>query len=328
MAKTRVLSCDFGFGHTKVAVLEDGVIVTKMKELDSIVELNTNASYSDMKIINDDIFEYDGKKFLVGGNALQAVGNSAKVLDVSDYETFKYVTPLLLKKYMKKFKGDFQKIMLSISYAFYEKSGDYRKFVLEKTGLPASHLFVLPQAASGKLCIDNLGLDINNPSAKSAYLNYLLLDGGFNTLDAGLIINGKLMPINIKGYPGMGVIKIAEELIPHIKELTGKEISISKARQLIETRRYVLRGKPYDISDFIDKAVNSYVLTMARFLEEKYAEQMDNIDHIIIFGGLAELIRGKMDVWNSIYSKNFVLIPADCSEYYNVIGALFYNSSK
>ena len=211
MAKTRVLSCDFGFGHTKVAVLEDGVIVTKMKELDSIVELNTNASYSDMKIINDDIFEYDGKKFLVGGNALQAVGNSAKVLDVSDYETFKYVTPLLLKKYMKKFKGDFQKIMLSISYAFYEKSGDYRKFVLEKTGLPASHLFVLPQAASGKLCIDNLGLDINNPSAKSAYLNYLLLDGGFNTLDAGLIINGKLESVNIHLLKANYVKKIGVE---------------------------------------------------------------------------------------------------------------------
>lgn len=326
MAKNRVLSCDFGFGHSKIAILEDNIITHKMKELDSVVELESSASCSDMRIINDDIYEYDGKKFLVGGNALQAVGSSAKVLDVNDYETFKYVTPLLLKKYMRKFKGDFQKVVLTISYAFYEKSGDYRKFVVEKSGIPANHLYVLPQAAAGKLCIDNLGLDVNNPSIKANYINYLILDGGFLTLDSGLVINGKLLPVNIKGYPGMGVIKIAEELIPYIKELTGKDISLSKARQVLETKKYVLRGKPYDVSQFVEKAINNYVLIMAKFLEEKYAEQMDNIDHIIIFGGLAELIRGKMDVWNSIYSKNFVLIPSDCSEYYNVLGALFYNN--
>ncbi|MCQ2209280.1 MAG: plasmid segregation protein ParM [Paludibacteraceae bacterium] len=319
----RILSCDFGFGHSKVAILEDGVVTVKMKELDSVVELTTDASYSDLKIINDDIFEYDGKKFLVGGNALQAVGNAAKVLDVSDYETFKYVTPLLLKKYMKRFKGDFQRVMLSISTAFYERSGDYKEFVSKKAGIPASHLFVLPQSAAGKLCIDHMGLDINNPSIKTQHLNYLIIDGGFQTLDIAQVINGKLMPMNIKGYAGMGVVKIAEQLIPYIKELTGKDISVSKARQLIESRKYVLRGKPYDISEFIEKAVNNYVLSISKFLEEKYSEQMDNIDNIIIFGGLAELIRSKMDVWDSIYNKNFVKIPVDNSEYYNVIGALF-----
>lgn len=320
----RILSCDFGFGHSKVALMENGVIVQKMKELDSVVELDTETSYSDLKIINDDIIEYDGKKFLVGGNALQAVSKNAHVLDVSDYKTFRYVTPLLLKKYMKKFKGDFNRIVLSISYAFLKESGDYRKYVSDKTGIPVSHLSILPQSAAGKLTIDNLGLDINNPSTKSQYINYLIIDGGFNTLDISLVINGKLMPVNIKGYPGMGVVKIAEQVIPHIKDLTGKDISISRARQLIENRRYVLRGKPYDLSEFIDTAVNAYIVSISKFLEENYAEQMDNIDHIIIFGGLAELIRSKMDVWNSLYQKNFVLIPAEGAEYYNVIGGLFF----
>lgn len=320
----RILSCDFGFGFSKVAVMEDDVILDHVKEMDSIVELNTEDSLSDLKIINDSIYEYDDKKFLVGGNALQAVSSDAKVMDVNDYETFKYVTPLLLQKYMKKYKGDFNRVVLSISYAFYANSGDYKAFVAEKSGIPIENLYVLPQSAAGKLAIDNLGLDLNNPSKKGKYLNYLILDGGYNTLDVSLVLDGKLMPINIKGYPGMGVVKIANKLIPHVKELSGEDLSFSKARQIIETRKYVLRGKVYEVEEFIDSAINDYILEISKFLEENYATQMDNIENIIIFGGLAELIRSKMSVWDTLYNKNFVRIPAEDSEYYNVIGALFF----
>lgn len=320
----KVLSCDFGFGHTKIAIMEDGVITHRMKEMDSVVELDTKESLSDLKIINNNIYELDGKKYLVGGNALQAVSGNARVVDIKDYETFKFVTPLLLKKYMAKYKGDFNRICLSISYAYYDKSGEYKRHVAETLGIPIENIAVLPQSAAGKLAIDNLGLDLNNPSKKSQFLNYLIVDGGYNTLDISTVLDGRLLPINIKGYPGQGAIKIADKLIPHIKELSGEEISYSKARQIIETRKYVLRGKPYEVSAFIDKCINDYIVGVGKFLEENYAQQMNNIEHIIVFGGLAELIRTKMDVWNTMFSPNFVLIPADSSEYYNVIGALFF----
>ena len=330
----RTLAIDAGFGYTKVAVLEDGIITHQVKEMDSIVELETEESMSDLQIINDSIYEYDGKKFLVGGNALQAVSDEAKVLDVKDYDTFKYITPLLIQKYVKRYKGDFNRIILSISYAFYKQSGDYKAFVSENTiidgnKLPIENIFVLPQSAAGKMAIDNMGLDLDNPSKKGNYLNYLILDGGYNTLDISLVLDGKLIPsTNTKGYPGMGVIRIAEKLIPHVKELSGEDISYSKARQIIETRKYVLRGKKYPVDAFIDTAINDYIVEIGKFLEEKYSTQMNNIENIIIFGGLAELIRNKMDVWNTMYSPNFVRIPESNSEYYNVIGATFYKREE
>lgn len=320
----RILSLDVGFGFTKSAVMEEGIIVQKNKEMDSIVELNAIEDTSDLRVINDSIYDYDGKKFLVGGNALQAVSEEAKVLDVTDYETFKYITPILVKKYLAKYKGDFNRIVLTISRAYYEKSGEYKKFVSDNTGIPASNIYVLPQSAAGKLAIDKMGLDLENPSKKSKYMNYLIIDGGYNTLDISLVLEGKLMPINMKGYAGMGVIKIAEKLIKHVKELSGEDLSYSKARQIIETRKYVLRGKPYNLEEFIDSSINDYIIEVGRFLEDKYKVQMNNIENIIIFGGLAELIRTKMDVWDTMFEPNFVRIPETSSEYYNCIGALFY----
>lgn len=321
----RILSLDVGFGYTKSAVMEDGIIVEKNKEMDSIVELNTSEDTSDLHVINESIYDYDGKKFLVGGNALQAVSDDAKVLDVKDYDTFKYITPILVKKYLNKYKGDFNRIVLTISRAFYEKSGEYKQFVSDNTGIPVSNIYVLPQSAAGKLAIDKMGLDLENPSKKSKYLNYLIIDGGYNTLDVSLVLEGKLMPINMKGYAGMGVIRIADKLISHVKELSGEDLSYSKARQIIETRKYVLRGKVYEIDEFIDSSINDYIIEIGRFLEDKYKVQMDNIENIIIFGGLAELIRTKMKVWDTMYSPNFVRIPVSSSEYYNCIGALFFN---
>lgn len=319
----RILSIECGFGYTKVAIMENGIITHRAKEMDSVVELTTVDFNSDLKIVNDSIYDYEGKKYLVGGTALQAVSENAKVLDVIDYDTFKYVTPILFKKYTTKLKGDFNKVVLSISYAYYEKAGEYKKFVADKTGYPIENIFVIPQSAAGKRALDNVGLDINNPSKKTKLVNYLIVDGGYNTLDISLVLDGKLLPVNIKGYAGEGVIKIANKLIPHIKSLSNEDVSFSKARQIIETRKYVLRGKSYEVSEFIDKAINDYIIGLGKFLEDNYKLQMNNIENIVIFGGLAELVRSKKDVFDTMYSPQFVKIPTEDSEYYNCIGAFY-----
>jgi hypothetical protein len=324
----RVLSLDEGFGFTKVVLMEDGVIVDRIKEMDSIVELSDADNYTNLNSLNDIIYEYEGKKYLVGGNALQAVSDNAKVLDVTDYDTFKYVAPILVNKYMKKFGGDFNRIVLTISYAFYDKSQDYKEYVAKKTGYPVENISVIPQGAAGKLAIDNIGLDPNNPSKKAKYLNYLIVDGGFNTVDISLVLEGRLMPINIKGYPGEGVIKIARQLIDHVKELSGEDISLSKARQIIETRKYVLRGKVYDVASVIDEYINKYIIGLSQLLNSKYGTQLNNIEMVIIFGGLGELIRSKMDVWDTLYNKSFVRIPTEDAEYFNVLGGVFYEPKK
>ena len=56
----RILSLDVGFGFTKSAVMEEGIIVQKNKEMDSIVELNAIEDTSDLRVINDSIYDYDG----------------------------------------------------------------------------------------------------------------------------------------------------------------------------------------------------------------------------------------------------------------------------
>jgi len=314
------LSLDIGFSSTKVAVLNDGVL-TFFKEQNAICKLGSVGGYTGKE---KNVIEFNGEYYLIGLSALQYP--DASVMNVLDYDAMKLISPLVAKKYMRNYNlDDIEFISFSLSQAFLDFSKDYKEHMIATLGLPPEKVLLAPQGATAKVAIDNIGLDVDDPSHKDSYKNYLIVDIGYNTIDVCNVIDGSLMPADISGFSHVGAILIAEEVQRLIKEKYDLDLSLPRVRNILETKIYQRRDKIYNCEEIVKTAIENYLDTLHSFLEEHYGTRMDAISNVIILGGGAELIKLNISKFEEFYGKGFVLFPTieGSSTYYNAIGACY-----
>lgn len=319
------LSLDIGFSSTKVAVLNDGVL-TFFKEQNAICKLGSVGGYTGKE---KNVIEFNGEYYLIGLSALQYP--DASVMNVLDYDAMKLISPLVAKKYLRNYDiDDVDYVSFSLSQAFMNFSTDYREHMVATLGLPPEKVLLAPQGAAAKVAIDSIGLDVDDPSHKDSYKNYLLIDIGYNTIDVCNVIDGSLMMDCIVGHPHVGAILIAEEVQKEIKEKFDLNLTLPRVRNILEAKIYQRRDKIYNCEEIVQTAVSNYLDTLHDFLEENYGERINNISNIIILGGGAELIKINMQKFEALYGKGFVLFPTieGSATFYNAIGGNYIKPPK
>ena len=316
------LSLDIGFSSTKVAVLRDGIL-TFFKEQNAVCKLGNKGGYTgDEK----NIIEFNGDYYLIGLSALQFP--DSEVINDLSYDNIKLLSPLVAKKYMRNYNIDeIDYVAFSLSSAFLDFSQDYKEHMVASLGLPESKVKLAPQGATAKIAIDNIGLDVDDPSHKDSYKNFLIVDIGYNTIDVANVIDGSLMPGDIRGYERVGACLIAEDVQENIKKNLGLDLSLPRVRNILETKVYKRRDKIYDCHEIVQQAVEKYFATLHDFLEQHYADRLDAISNVIILGGGAELIKLNKEKFEQYdgYGENFVLFPTieGSATFYNAIGACY-----
>jgi len=314
------IGMDFGFGDSKIAINQDGKR-TWFKETNAITKLGTKNSEAKYTGEEKNVVEFKDNYYLVGKSALQY--NDASVMNIMDYESIKTISPIIAKKYLaNKDYANFDLISFTLSSAFKKYSADYKEYMATELDIPMDKIRIIPQGAGCKIAIDKIGLDPDNPSLKSGYKNYLIFDIGFNTIDVSNVIDGFLMPEDIKGYEHEGVCLVAEEVVKQFKEVYDLDISVPRARSIIYDRLLKVREKVYDAEEIVEKAIDKYLDHLKMFMEKFYGERMDTIDNIVLFGGGAEVIRSHKAKWESLFGKgDFVVLPASNAEFFNALGA-------
>lgn len=320
----------WGLGDSKLAINDNGKI-TYFKETNAITKLGTTGGYSGNE---KNIVFYQGAYYLVGKSALQYP--DATVMNVMDYESMKTITPLIALKYLggeipsaangltaQKITEDFDYVAFTLSSAFRQYSRDYHEFISSALGIPTEKVKIVPQGASCKITLDHIGLDLTNPSLKDSFKNYLIIDIGFNTIDVSNVIDGSLMPEDIKGYPLEGVVNIANHVQQHVKSDLNQEFSIPRIRTALYDKQIKVRDKVYDLTKYIEDASLDYLKHLQQFLEQNYGDRMNTIDNVILFGGGAELIKVHKDAWKEMYGEGFMQFPVTGSEFYNAVGGLY-----
>jgi hypothetical protein len=315
------LCIDVGFGDTKVAEMIDGVITKYFKETNAVAKLVGESDTVKYTGTEKDVIKYRDSFYLVGKNALQYPDKA--VLNVLDYDSMAFITPLIALKYINTNTDPYDSIIFTLSSAFIKRSSEYRDHLIAELGMDKSRIKIIPQGAGAKVTLDNIGLDLSNPSAKNSYKNYLIVDIGFNTVDVANVIGNSIMPADIKGYPDEGVINIAKYVQKKLAEVAETEISISRARSVLYDKTLKVRDKVHDCSSMISEGISEYLNHLKVFLENNYGDLMDTIDNVILFGGGAELIKDNSDQWKSLYGEGFMLSPKLDAEYYNCIGGLY-----
>lgn len=314
----KVIAIDTGFGAIKVAY-ENAQGIRRYEKFISVVgRVGSSAVVQD-----SNAFEFNGQSYYLFDNALKLP--NSQLLDLTTYEGLKEVSPIIIAYLLKKYKIDYDRIVLGLSVAMIEQSGDYLNYISTNLTIPKERFLLVPQGIGSKVAYDRYNL---NPEDATQYSNvraknFLGVDIGFNTIDIYQCIGGITSGQTVKGFKGEGVCKVAFSLIDAIRRDTGIEVTLQHSKEVLETGFFNHRGTSYDYRAKIDKFIKDYLTGMIKLLEDNSKEVIDNMDNILFVGGGGALLFKYMESVRSVvekyYKGDFIVIP-ELAEFYNVLG--------
>lgn len=312
-----ILGIDIGFGDTKVILCDlNGSIVKKFK-FSSTIGITKSVEY----ITDPKIYHYKDNTYYVGGDSLSLPSDN--LIDIIEYKNLEYYAPLLLAHAIKLCETTPSVIVTGLSKAQIQNSGYFRDtlmdFEINGKHFSFKNVFVIPQGAGSKLCIDKYGCDFPNPQTEfTGKTSYIGIDIGFNTLDMFRVIDGKTSASVFEGIEHEGIMKIAGEVAQIIKAKHNRTINLHEAKEILNTGEYKLRGQLFHYSDEIVEIKKKYIRGLLELVEEKYGNILDKCDYIFLSGG------GSSIFVSGEYLGNKVLVPKSNYEYYNAIGQAMF----
>lgn len=314
-----VLGIDIGFGDVKVTVGTSEGHVGKQFKFTSTIGITKRNEY----VQDQRIYDFKEHSYYVGENALHLP--SENLIDITDYKNLEYYAPLFLYHVIKMigFKPDI--VVSGLSKAQIENSGHFKEglmdFEVNGERYIFDNVYILPQGAGSKLCIDKYG--DNFPQLQQEFTgttSFVGCDIGFNTLDMFLVTDGKTSPNLFEGIEREGVMKIATLVAKKVKELHGRSITLHEAKEIIDTGIYKLRGQKHPFNDYIDEVKKGYLKELLALIETKYGKILDKCDFISLSGGGSTIFKSTED--------GFIRVPKNKHEYYNSIGFFLFGLTK
>lgn len=314
----KVLAIDVGYGSVKCCYTNSQGIKRYEKYISAVGKVGASS------VVNDtNAFSFNGQMYYLFDTALKLPND--QLLDLQSYEDLKEASPIIISYLLKKYKVDYDKIVLGLSMAMVENSKDYLNYLSTHLALPEDKFLLIPQGIGSKIAYDRYNRNPEDPTQYNdiRVKNFLGVDIGFNTIDIYQCIGGATSGQTVRGFRGEGVCLIAFQLIDKIRSDTGIDITIQHAKEIIETGVLIHRGGTYIYRDDIYKFIKNYLKRVVELLETNFSKVIDNMDNIIFVGGGAALLnKYKNDIKEELekyYKGDFIMIP-EMPEFYNVLG--------
>lgn len=310
-----IMGDDIGFGDNKITVMTmDGNIIKKFK-FPTVLGVTKSSEY-----LNDDkIIEFRGNSYYVGEDA--SILPSESLIDITDYKNLEYYAPLFLYKAIQ-MCGCYPEILVTgLSKAQIQNSGYFKEalqnFEVNGEKYEINNVFVLPQGAGSKMCLDKYG--DNFPEEIKDFTGtqtYVGCDIGFNTIDMFQVSNGVTSASLFEGIENEGVMKIAKRLAKKVYEEFDRKISLHEAKEILDTNFYTIRGKKNDMTKYVNEVKKTYLKDLLELIEKRYGKILDKCDFISLSGGGSTIFKTSDD--------NFLRVPKTAHEYYNSIGFVIF----
>ena len=325
----RLIAVDLGYSNVKVVYYNEDGALQFDKYISSVAKID-NA----LEIDNDIMFNLGSDTYVMGAASLKLGRNY--LIDLKDYDSLKSIYPVWISYILSKYGGmdSFDHVIIGLSLAFSDKADDllaylYDTLMIEKD----NYFYVLPQALSCKLGYSLKGLDITDTNTGSmgeaALNNYLIVDGGFYTLDWATVIGSKASAGAAVGIKDSGVIQITYGLIDYLFKTFQMKCSLKEGQNILDNDGiFVRRGRRYDISAQVKELTKKYIGDVLNLLESQASDSLDASDGIILVGGLAYFLakyENDPDVSAEIekhVSKSFLHYPTHHAEFFNAFSYL------
>ncbi len=327
----RLISIDLGYSNVKICYYNEDGALQFDKYISAVAKID-----NPMEIDNDVMFNLPGTTdtYVMGAASLKLSRNY--LIDLHDYESLKNVYPVWISYILAKYGGidSFDHVIIGLSLAFSDKADDLLEHLYDTLMIQKENYFyVLPQALSCKLGYSLKGLDITDTktgaTGSTELQNYIILDGGFYTLDWATVLGSKASAGAAIGIKDSGVIQIVYNIIDYLFKTYQMKVSLKEGQNILDNEGvFVRRGRKYDISDKVREFTKKYIGDVFNLLETNAGDSMDSSDGIICVGGLAYFL-GKYEndpeVLSEIekhVSKSFIHYPTHHAEFYNAFSYL------
>jgi len=323
----RYLAIDLGYSNVKVAYYNESGALQFDKYISAVARVD-----KPMEADDDVMFQLGIDYYIIGPAALKT--SRSNLMKLESFEDLKAVYPIWISYLLKKYGGadKFDKVVIGLSMAFSDKADELLDHLCNVLMIRDENYFMcLPQGLSCKLAYYEKGLDIKDPKNEPKLKNFIIVDGGFLTVDCCEIINSKSSSGSAVGMANTGVIRIAYDVVDYLFKEYQYQISIKEAQNIIDNNGIFLRrGVKYDISNKVEEFTKEYLGSVLTLLEDTYKEQIDVKEGILVLGGLAYLFQkyieaGDKDVINKItkhFPVEFIHFPLYDSEFFNAYSYL------
>ena len=322
----RLLAIDLGYSSVKVAYYDENNVLRFEKFISATAKVD-----KPLDADGENLFQLGPDYYILGTTALKVPRSLLYRLET--YEDMKQIYPIWISYLLKRYGGidKFDKVIIGLSMAFSDKAEDLISHLYETLNLDIPGYFnCFPQGLSCKLAYSEYGLDLREASKKNDFRmrNYLILDGGFETLDVAQILDGKSSAGATIGMSNTGIKLIACSIVDYLFKTYEMKISMKEAQVIIDNNgKFVRRQREYDISEQVDKFSKAYLVTVLEKLEANFSESLDTIEGILVCGGLSYFFKKYINDEDLIkeiekhFPVSFIKIPSD-AEFFNAIAYL------
>lgn len=295
------ISADLGYGDVKIALKkeDDTLLVAKFP--------SAVAKVAKGRFGAGEAVEFEGDHYLIGEQALHY-----KPVEMNDYETLEKYSPLLIFHAFRKY-GVFDTLVTGLSIRQEKNSNNYidrlSRFTIdgEEYGLDVK---LLPQGIGAKIVVEKQFGDVSN---------YLVCDGGFNTVDLVPVFDGKADIHSVDALENRGIIEVVNELIDVISSRYNIELTPKEAKFALDNKSIEIYGKEIDLTNEIKHISMEYSKDLIRQIERKFKKSWHKFQKVVVVGGLSYFVD------TSVY-EHLVTVPK--GEYFNVAGFRVYAESK
>jgi len=312
------ISIDGGFGYFKVTYYNNLGKLTSLKFMSVLATADPNHKY-------EKLVEYKGKRYWLGKESL--LQPSERIIDIKDYSSLKKHHSILLHHAIKlagkidRARKGLLNIIIGLSAAHSDDKESFIKNNLSYTmdGEYFKHNSINFQEQGGGA---TKALQSAIKKNKLMLDSFLVVDGGFNTLDLNQVFidseTGDYSIASLGAHEGKGFVMVAEQMKSFIVDQFKQNVSLKEATQIIEDGYYLLRGTKHDLRATISKFKNAYSKGLINFLEKKYGEYFDKSPQVFFVGGVAYFI-------DETVAENFKVVEK--AEFYNSLGYLLQGLS-
>lgn len=295
------MSIDLGYGDVKIALKKEDGTMMVAKYPSAVAKVNPK------RFGAGEAVEFEGDHYLIGEHAI-----NYKPVEMNDYETLERYSPLLIFHAFRKY-GEFDTIVTGLSIRQEDNSGDFKErlsnFVIDGDEYNLD-VKLLPQGIGAKIVTEKQFGDITN---------YLVCDGGFNTVDLVPVFDSKADIHSVDALENRGIIEVVNELIDFISGEYNIELTPKEAKFALDNRSIEIYGKEIDLSDEIAHITIEYSKDLVRQIERKFKKSWHKFQKVIIVGGLSHFVDA------SVY-EHLATVPK--GEFYNTVGFLQYAEEK
>lgn len=331
MSKPRILSVDLGYSSIKVASYNADGVLQLDKYISACAKIDNPLDPGE----DDTIFPFLDSYYILGPAALKVP--QSYLLPLTTIEELLEVYPVWIAWLIRKYGGveNITAVGLGLSMAWSGYSETliqklYDTLMITKSGF----FYCMPQGLSCKKIYQDYGLDLREDSKRNDYKmkNYLIADGGYNSVDVCNVLNGKAAAGAAIGIPNTGLINVSRRIVEYLQDNYNLNISLKEAQTIVDTKGlFQKRGKKYDISEAVDSCLVDYLEMILNMIESRFGDSLDQIEGILVAGGLSYFFKYYLEekkdprvieLVEKHFPISFIHMPVTDCEYMNAIAYL------